>query len=93
QTEDAPVNVSFMDKSNRRMSYENGMRNVFLEDVVVTAPRRRLPKTLYETIPGCITFRQEDIKEIPDMSLARFIESRFPGVLVTPDSIFFVKRG
>lgn len=92
QTEGVPVNVSFMDKSNRRMSYENGMRNVFLEDVVVTAPRRRLPKTPYETIPGCITFRQEDIKEIPDMSLARFIESRFPGVLVTPDSIFFRKE-
>lgn len=44
--ENVSVDVSFMDKSNRRVSYENGLRSVFLEDVVVTAKKRKAPKPL-----------------------------------------------
>lgn len=70
--ENVSVDVSFMDKSNRRVSYENGLRSVFLEDVVVTAKKRKAPKTPYETIQGSITIRQEEIEQVPDMSLKTF---------------------
>lgn len=78
--ENVSVDVSFMDKSNRRVSYENGLRSVFLEDVVVTAKKRKAPKTPYETIQGSITIRQEEIEQVPDMSLKTFLLSRFPGL-------------
>ena len=76
---DLPASVEFLDKTNRRMTYENGVRNIFLEDVVVTA-RKKVYKTPYERIPSIITIREEDLKNTPMQDLPTFLNSRLPGV-------------
>lgn len=86
QLGDQPVSVDFMDKSNRRMEYLDGMRNVFLEDVVVTAKKRELPKTCFEGIIGGMTLKRKDIEDTPIMDLRTFIQSRFPGIYFEGDA-------
>ena len=84
---DLPVTVEFLNKANRRMTYENGMRNIFLEDVVVTA-RKKVYKTPYESIPNAITLNEEDIKQSPMMELSTFLASRLPGIIALPQGLF-----
>lgn len=85
--ENVPVDVSFMDKSNRRVSYENGLRSVFLEDVVVTA-KKKVYKTPYESIPSAITIKEEELKKTPMIDLPTFLTSRLPGVIVLPGGLY-----
>lgn len=87
---DLPATVEFLDKTNRKMTYENGMRNIFLEDVVVTA-RKKVNKTPYESIPGAITIKEEDIKQSPMMELPTFLASRLPGLITLPQGLFRFK--
>ena len=79
-----PVKLEFMDKSMRRVGYENGIRSVFLEDVVVTAPKR-VVKTVYETLLNSITIRREEIDETPVLDLRTFIQSRISGLYYSPE--------
>lgn len=88
---DLPASVEFLDKANRRMTYENGMRNIFLEDVVVTA-RKKVYKTPYESIPNAITLNEEDIKQSPMMELPMFLASRLPGLIALPQGLFLFRE-
>lgn len=76
---DLPASVEFLDKTNRRMTYENGIRNIFLENIVVTA-KKKIYRTPYERIPSIITIREEDLKNTPMLDLPTFLNSRLPGV-------------
>lgn len=76
---DLPASVEFLDKTNKRMTYENGMRNIFLKDVVVTA-KKKIYRTPYERIPSIITIRGEDLKNTPMLDLPTYLNSRLPGV-------------
>lgn len=58
------------------------MRNIFLEDVVVTAPKK-VNKTPYESILGVLTFREEEIKKTSMQDLPTFLQSRLPGLMFT----------
>ena len=73
------------------MTYENGMRNIFLEDVVVTA-RKKVYKTPYESIPNAITLNEEDIKQSPMMELPMFLASRLPGLIALPQGLFLFRE-
>uniref|UniRef100_UPI00101CCAB1 TonB-dependent receptor n=1 Tax=Parabacteroides goldsteinii TaxID=328812 RepID=UPI00101CCAB1 len=85
--ENVSVDVSFMDKSNRRVSYENGLRSVFLEDVVVTA-KKKVYKTPYESIPSAITIKEEELKKTPMTDLQTFLTSRLPGLIMQPSGLY-----
>ena len=80
QISDQLVSVKFMDKAGRKMEYVNGMRNVFLEEVVVTAKKREVPQTPYEGMIGGMTLKRKDIEDTPMIDLRTFIRSRFPGI-------------
>lgn len=84
---DFPVSVEFLDKTNRRMTYENGIRNIFLEDVVVTA-KKKVYKTPYESILNAITIKEEDIKQSSMIELSTFLASRLPGLIALPQGLF-----
>lgn len=88
---DLPASVEFLDKTNRRMTYENGMRNIFLEDVVVTA-RKKVYKTPYESIPSTLTFKEEDIKQSPMQDLPTYLQSRIPGLLFTSEGLIYNRQ-
>ena len=88
---DLPASVEFLDKTNRRMTYENGIRNIFLEDVVVTA-RKKVYKTPYESIPNAITIKEEDIKQSSMIELPTFLASRLPGLTILPQGIFQLRE-
>lgn len=87
---DLPTTVEFLNKVNRRMTYENGMRNIFLEDIVVTA-KKKVYKTPYESIPSTITFKEEDIKQSPVQDLPTYLQSRIPGLIFTPEGMVYTK--
>ena len=80
QISDQLVSVKFMDKAGRKMEYVNGMRNVFLEEVVVTAKKREVPQTPYEGMIGGMTLKRKDIEDTPMIDLRTFIRSQFPGI-------------
>lgn len=84
---DFPVSVEFLDKTNRRMTYENGIRNIFLEDVVVTA-KKKVYKTPYESILNAITIKEEDIKQSSMIELSTFLASRLPELIALPQGLF-----
>ena len=88
---DLPASVEFLDKTNRRMTYENGIRNIFLEDVMVTA-RKKVYKTPYESIPSAITIKEEDIKQSSMIELPTFLASRLPGLIALPQGLFQIKE-
>lgn len=84
---DQPISVKFVDKSNRRMEHVDGMRHIFLEDVVVTAKKRERAQTPYEGIIGGMTLKRKDIEGTPQMDLSIFLQARFPGILTKPIKI------
>lgn len=88
---DLPASVEFLNKANRRMTYVNGMRNIFLEDVVVTA-RKKVYKTPYERIPGAITIKEEDIKHSPMQDLPTYLLSRIPGLMFTLNGLIYNRQ-
>ena len=79
---DIPTTVEFLNKANRRMTYENGIRNIFMEDIVVTA-KKKVYKTPYENIISALTFKEKDIKQSPMQDLPTYLESRIPGLRFT----------
>lgn len=66
------------------------MRNIFLEDVVVTA-KKKVYKTLYESIPSTITLKEEEIKQSSMIELSTFLASRLPGLVFQPQGLFLIR--
>ena len=84
---DSPETVEFLNKAERKMTYENGMRSIFLEDVVVTA-KKKVYKTPYESIPSAITIKEEELKKTPMIDLPTFLTSRLPGLTLQPSGLY-----
>lgn len=80
QLSDQPASVKFVNKSGKRADYVDGVRNIFLEELVVTAKKKKTPQTPYETLLNSMTLRRDEIEEAPEMDLGIFIQSRFPGL-------------
>lgn len=85
---DLPITVEFLNKINRKMTYENGMRNIFMEEVVVTA-KKKVYKTPYESIPSILTLKEEDIKKTPMQDLPMYLQSRIPGLKFTSEGLIY----
>lgn len=89
---DIPVSVEFLDKIDRKMTYQNGMRTVFLEEVVVTG-KKKVYNTPFESIPAALTLRQEDMKKSPMKDLGSFITSRASGILYENGTFYSLRSG
>ena len=59
--------------------YENGIRHLFLDEVIVTASSR-IPKTIYEKINGAKSIKENRIKNSGVTDLLTFLRQQYPAI-------------
>ena len=69
----------YLSKSDVRMTRENGIRHIFLDEVIITASKNR-PKTEYETVIGVKTVKEEEIERSGVIDLITFLQQHFPSM-------------
>ena len=69
----------YLSKSDLRMTRENGIRHIFLDEVIITASKNR-PKTEYETVIGVKTVKEEEIERSGVIDLITFLQQHFPSM-------------
>lgn len=68
-----------IEKADRQIAAEEGIRTVFLEEVLVTASKKKETKTVYQTILGAKTLDEEDIGRERGSNFSMLVASHFPG--------------
>ena len=84
----------YLSKSDVRMTRENGIRHIFLDEVVVTASKY-VPKTEYETVIGAKAVKEEVIERSGVNDFITFLKQHFPSMnsIEKDGSIIITYRG
>lgn len=70
----------YLAKSDLRMTRENGMRHLFMDEVIVTASKN-VPKTEYETLIGGRSVKEEKIEQYHGVNdIITFMRQHFPSI-------------
>ncbi|MGV8094428.1 MAG: TonB-dependent receptor plug domain-containing protein [Mangrovibacterium sp.] len=83
--------VKYGEKTEQRYTYENGIRNIYLDEITVTAERKTVRKSVYYSqADNSIT--EEEIDRFTPTDI-RMLLIRLPGVMVTGDKISIRGQG
>ncbi|MCC8170745.1 MAG: hypothetical protein LIP00_02970 [Parabacteroides sp.] len=77
------VALSYVEKADRQLTAEEGIRTVLLDEVLVTAPKKKETKTAYQTVLGAKMLDEEEIKQAGASDFSLMVASHFPGFLAT----------
>ncbi len=88
------ISAAYLNKADYRMVMENGIRHIFLDDVLITAPKK-VYKTEYERAPSAKTIKEKDIAQSGALTLEILIRQKYgyvprgvyllDGVMINPD--------
>lgn len=73
------IALPYIEKADRQIAAEEGIRTVFLDEVLVTAPKKKETKTVFQTVLGAKTMDEEEIERSGASDFAMLVASRFPG--------------
>ena len=84
----------YLSKSDVRMTRENGIRHIFLDEVIITASKNR-PKTEYETVIGAKAVKEAVIGRSGVNDFITFLKQHFPSMnsIEKDGSIIITYRG
>ena len=69
----------YLSKSDVRMTRENGIRHIFLDEVIITASKY-VPKTEYETIIGAKSIKEDKINQSGVNELLPFLRQQYAAI-------------
>lgn len=83
-----------VNKVKDQLMYENGIRHLFLDEVIVTASSR-IPKTIYEKINGAKSIKENRIKNSGVTDLLTFLRQQYPAISWTENegNVVLLLRG
>jgi len=83
--------IKYGEKTEQKYTYENGIRNIYLDEITVTAARKQVRKSeYYSYADNSIT---EDVIDRFHPSNIRMLLMQLPGVMVTGDKISIRGQG
>ena len=75
------VSQAYTAKADMRILQDKGMRHIFMDEVIVTAPRR-VYKTDYERLLNTKTIREEEIEQSGALNIGILLAQKIPGVSI-----------
>lgn len=79
------ISSEFLAKSDLRILHEKGMRHIFLDEVLVTAPKV-IPKTEYENVIGVISIKAGEIKQSGVLNIPTLLAQKIAGCSIARNS-------
>ena len=74
------ISMEYLAKADSKLTYDKGIRHLFLDEVIVTASRIK-QETEYETnIMGTISLKEDAIEQSGTMDLFTFLRQTVPGI-------------
>ncbi|WP_455672077.1 MG2 domain-containing protein [Phocaeicola sp.] len=80
------VPQEYLAKADIKMVVEKGIRHIFLDEVLITAPRK-VYKTEYEKVLGAISIKEEDIRQSGAQDIAMLLQLKIAGLNMVGFSI------
>ncbi len=83
------ITAEYLSKADLRMVMQNGIRHIFLDDVLITAPKK-VYKTQYERIIGARTIKEKALEQTGAFNLKILLRQKYgyvPGGLYLLDEV------
>ncbi len=74
------LSSAYLEKADLRLLQESGIRHFFLDEVLVTAPRK-VYKTEYESVMGSASIKEEEIEKSGALDLRTMLRQKVPGLI------------
>ena len=84
--------AKYADKAEQKYTFENGMRMIHLEEMVITAERKKTPWKPSFYPPPNSYLSEEELEKIP-LTNIRTLLMRLPGVMITGNSVSIRGQG
>ena len=78
------VSPEYLAKADLRFLHEKGMRHIFLDEVLVTAPKF-VPKTEYESRLGVVSVRAKEIEQSGVLDIPTLLRQKLGGISIGAD--------